>query len=285
MSFAQPAASSKRRAANQCGAMMVSFFLVAVLFPVLAFPQQSKGEKPAVPNPPSQAASQQPSAELKPGINEEFSQPLAAESAEAAGERGEAKGSGTSQEKMVEELKYSPSVRTLAKYLHLSPIGGYWVGILFDFGILTVLIVVALKKNLPSMFRTRTQTIQRGIAEARKASEEANQRLADIEARLAKLDSEIGALRAAAEKEAAAEEHRVQQAAEEDVRRVVEVAEVEVAAAAKAARRELKAYTADLAVTLAQKRIQIDAATDQELVRSFVSELATAGGDGGKERN
>ena len=128
------------------------------------------------------------------------------------------------------------------------------------------------------MFRTRTQTIQRGIGEARKASEEANRRLlADIEARLAKLDSEIGALRAAAEKEAVAEEHRVQQAAEEDVRRVVEVAEVEIAAAPPAARRELKAYTADLAVTLAQKRIQIDAATDQELVRSFVGRVSDCG--------
>jgi F-type H+-transporting ATPase subunit b len=177
---------------------------------------------------------------------------------------------------MVEELKFSPSVRLLARYLHLSPNGGYWVGIFFDFGILALLIVVLLKKNLPSMFRTRTQTIQRGILEARKASEEANRRLAGIEARLSKLDVEIASLRAAAEQETAAEEKRILAAAEQDARRMLENAEAEIAAAAKLARRELKAYTADLAVALAERQIHIDATTDQELVRTFTGQLAGA---------
>jgi F-type H+-transporting ATPase subunit b len=287
--FKQPAASNPLQAKNPRSAMGggIHFFLVAIvaglLFPALAFPQHSAtGEKPAAQN-QQKAEPHQPAQGQQPGINEEFGQPLAAESAEAAGQHGEG---ASSQEKMVEELKFSPSVRLLAKYLHVSPIGGYWVGILFDFGILALLIVIALKKNLPSMFRTRTQTIQRGIAEARKASEEANQRLAAIETRLARLDTEIEALRGAAEQEAAAEEKRIQAAAEQDAQRVIEAAEAEIVAATKLARRELKTYAADLAVTLAEKRIHVDAATDQELVRSFVSQLGAAGDDGGgKDRN
>ncbi len=47
------------------------------------------------------------------------------------------------------------------------------------------------------------------------ASEEARRRLADIESRLMKLDGEIGMMRDAAEKEGAAEEARIQAAAEE----------------------------------------------------------------------
>ena len=89
------------------------------------------------------------------------------------------------------------------------------------------------KKNLPGLFRNRTASIQKAMEEARKTSEDANRRLAEIEARLSRLDIEIGGMRAAAEKEAAAEEQRIKAAAEEDARKIVESAEQEIAAAAK----------------------------------------------------
>jgi len=282
MSYKRQATSHKPQpqSRNPWGSYLACSLLLAVccLFPVLTLAQQStsghksgaaqKQEAPAR----STAQPANPPQSPRPGINEEFSTPLAAESESAAHEN--------SQEKMVEELKFSPSVRWLAGYLHLTPNGGYWVGIFFDFGILALLIAVMLKKNLPAMFRTRTQTIQQGILEARKASEGANQRLAEIETRLGKLDAEIAALRAAAEQETAAEEKRIRAAAEQDARRMVENAEAEIAAAAKLARRELKAYTADLAVGLAERRLQVDARTDQELVRTFTSELTGANAPG-----
>jgi hypothetical protein len=60
----------------------------------------------------------------QPGINQEFGRPLAAESAEAAGQaRPEEKG-GDSQEKMIEELKFSPSVRWMSNLLHVTPAVG-----------------------------------------------------------------------------------------------------------------------------------------------------------------
>jgi len=80
-------------------------------------------------------------------------------------------------------------------------------------------------------------------------------------------------MRDAAEKEGAAEEARIQAAVQEDARKMVESAQQEIASAAKAARRELTAYAADLAVGLAQKQIRVDAATDQALVRQFAGEL------------
>ena len=135
------------------------------------------------------------------------------------------------------------------------------------------------KKNLPRLFRNRTASIQKAMEEARKASEDANRRLSEIEARLSKLDVEIGGMRAAAEKEAAAEEQRIKAAAEEDARKIVESAEQEIAAAAKSARRELTAYAADLAVSLAKKQIRVDAATDQALLRDFAQQLSANGGE------
>ena len=111
------------------------------------------------------------------------------------------------------------------------------------------------------------------MQEAQKASEEARRKLAEIEARLMKLDVEIGIMRDAAEKEGAAEEARIKAAAEEDARKIVVSAEQEIAAAAKAARRQLTNYAADLAVGLARKQIHVDAATDQALVRNFAGQL------------
>ena len=104
--------------------------------------------------------------------------------------------------------------------------------------------------------------------------------MAGIESRLAKLDAEIGAMRSTADKEAAAEEQRIKAAAEEDARKIVESAEQEIVAAAKLARRELTAYAADLAVSLAKKQIHVDATTDQSLVSKFARELTQNSGEG-----
>ena len=65
--------------------------------------------------------------------------------------------------------------------------------------------------------------------------------------------------------------------AEEDARRVVEAAEQEIASAAKTAQRELKAFVAELSVDLASKKISVDSAADQGLVRSFVEQLGKDG--------
>ncbi len=71
------------------------------------------------------------------------------------------------------------------------------------------------------MVRTRNERISRGLEEARRVSEEAQTRLAGIEGRLAKLDSEIAGMRAQAETEGKAEEARIAAATEEERRRIV----------------------------------------------------------------
>ena len=88
-------------------------------------------------------------------------------------------------------------------------------------------------------------------------------------------------MREAAEKDAVAEEARIKSAAEEDARKIVESADQEIAAAAKSARRELTAYAANLAVSLAAKQIKVDATTDQALVRGFANQLGPKAGKDG----
>jgi F-type H+-transporting ATPase subunit b len=167
-------------------------------------------------------------------------------------------------------------VRLIAKWTGMSLQHAYWFSVLLNFVAIAAVLIWAARKYLPGMFSARTAAIQKAMQEAQKASEEARRRLAEIESRLRKLDGEIGMMRDAAEKEAGAEEARLQAAAQEDKRKIVESAQQEIAAAAKGARRELTAYAADLAVRLAQKQIQVDASTDQALVRNFASQLGVS---------
>jgi len=213
----------------------------------------------------SSAAAQQQSS--GPSGQNSLSQQLVKETREAAGEDDQS------------QFKHSPSVRWVAELTGLDLEHAYLVCVLLNFIVIAIAIFWLSKKNLPGLFRNRTASIQKAIEEARKASEDANRRLAEIETRLSKLDVEIGGMRAAAEKEAAAEEQRIKAAAAEDARKIVESAEEEISAAAKSARRELTAYAADLAVSLAKKQIHVDTATDQSLLRNFAQQLSGNGGE------
>src|SRR5207248_8445087 len=170
----------------------------------------------------------------EPANQQSPSQELTKQSKEAAGEE---KGEN-------EEFKKSPSVRMLARLTGMRPEHAYWLAVLLNFAVIAGAVIWISRSKLPGVFRNRTRSIQKAMEDARKTSEDANRRLSEIEARLAKLDSEIGSMRATAEQEAAAEEDRIHAAAEEDTRKIVDSAEQEIAAAAKLARRELKAFAA-----------------------------------------
>ena len=76
-------------------------------------------------------------------------------------------------------------------------------------------------------------------------------------------------------------DERIRAAVEQEKKQVVEAADAEISAASRTARRELKAFAADLAVNLAGQRIQVDQATDEGLVRSFTAKLGAVDGKDG----
>lgn len=218
---------------------------------------------------PEQKQDTSDAARIRPGRD------LAHQSREAAGE----------EKDEMEEFKHSPSVQMISRLTGLNTQQSYWLSLVLNFAVVAGVIIWAGRKYLPGVFRDRTTAIQKAMQEAQKASEEARRKLAEIESRLMKLDVEIGMMRDAAEKEGAAEEARIHAATQEDARKIVASAEQEIAAAAKAARRQLTAHAADLAVGLAQKQIHVDAATDQALVRNFTGELGSAAENSGKGGN
>jgi len=250
--------ASGRRIIPMCLLSVLVLSLAAMVAPLYA------QQEPAAP--PRQAEPQQPEVSRAPKAQPGIGRQLAHETREAAGEETDE----------TAEFKQSASVRLIAKWTGMNLQHAYWLSVLSNFLVIAVVIFWAGRKYLPGAFSARTAAIQKAMQEAQKASEEARRRLAEIESRLMKLDVEIGMMRDATEKDAAAEEVRLHAAAEEDARKLVEAAQQEITAAAKAARRELTAYAADLAVGLAQKQIRVDAATDQALVRNFAGELGVS---------
>jgi F-type H+-transporting ATPase subunit b len=197
----------------------------------------------------------------------------AAQTATAPAQSRERSNQGSGEDETA-QFRHSASVHLLARITGLSDDGAFWLAVLINFAIVVGVIGWLWQKNVPALFRNRTASIQKAIEEARRASEDANRRLSEVEKRLGRLDDVINQMRATAEREAAAEEERIRAAAEEEARRIVESTGQEIAAAAKAARRELTSYAADLAVSLAAKQIHVDTPADQALVRRFAQQLS-----------
>lgn len=192
---------------------------------------------------------------------------------------GNKQGIGKEEESEEENaaLKYSPMVTKVGKLIGLGPKASYWLFTSLNFAVVVWLVGWFLKAKVSPGLRERNVSIRSSMDAAKKASDEANARLANIEARLTKIDSEVAGLKAQAETDFKTEEQRIQQQATEDAKRVVEAAEQEIEAAAKSARRNLKVFAADLAVGLAEKKISVDRDTDENLVRSFVDQLGKDG--------
>ena len=220
----------------------------------------------------AESAQAAPAAETK-AEGQKPGQALVEESKEAA--TGEEEKGGDEEEK----LKESASVRWIAQKTGMSPRTAYWVFVIFNFAVIAGVIGKYLIKYLPGMFRSRTASIKQSMEDARKASDEANRRLGDIESKLSRLDVDITAIRAEAEAVNKAEEARMQASIEEERRKIVLSSQQEIEAAAAQARRELKVYAADLAISLAEKKINVDEATDKALVRSFTEQI-NSGKDG-----
>jgi F-type H+-transporting ATPase subunit b len=199
----------------------------------------------------------------------------------SAGQNKEGSNQSSSEDETA-QFKHSPSVRRLARITGLSDVGAFWLAVFINFAIVVGVVAWLWNKNVPAAFRNRTALIQKSIEDARRASEDANRRLSEVEARLRRLDEEISSMRALSEKEAAAEEERIKAAAAEDAHRIAESARQEIEAAVKSARRELTAYAADLAVSLATKQIRVDVTADQALVRRFAQQLSDGGAPGKK---
>jgi len=144
-----------------------------------------------------------------------------------------------------------------------------------NFAIVAAGLIWLFAKKLPVWFRGNADKISSAITKAKAAKEEAERQVEEAEAKLANLKQEIAALQAAAKREAAEEGGRIRALAESDAKKVGTAAQAEIDAAERAARLELKALAASLAVDGAESLLakQLTPAAQESLVDTFVKSL------------
>ena len=145
-----------------------------------------------------------------------------------------------------------------------------------NFAVVAAGLIWLFGKVLPPMFRKRSNEIGAAIKKATEARAEADRQLREAEQKLAKLEQEIAQLRAIAQREAAAEAERIRNATLSDAQKIEAAAAAEIDAAERAARLELKALAANLAVDSAESLLakQLTPQAQEALVSAFVKGLA-----------
>jgi len=151
---------------------------------------------------------------------------------------------------------------------------------------LNFLIVVAfiawfLARVMPKTLRARTERIQRELQQARTVTEDANRRLASVEERLGRLDTEINGIKTQAQQDAVEKEKQMRAALEQEKQSIVDSSTQEIAAASSKAQSQLKRMTAELAIERAKHRIAVSAEADRSLVETFLVDLDKERRNGG----
>ena len=137
-----------------------------------------------------------------------------------------------------------------------------------------VIVWLCLKKG-PAFFGRRAEVISSEIQKSTEAKKQAEQQLQDAETKLQNLEKEVADLRATAQRESVAEAERIRNLTVTDAKKIDDAGKAEVDAAERAARLELKAFAANLAINGAESLLlkQLTPAAQEALINNFVKTL------------
>ena len=145
-----------------------------------------------------------------------------------------------------------------------------------NFALLAVGLGYLVAKNAGPFFAARSQKIKVDMRESEVLRQEAEERAAAVDRRLSRLAAEIEEMRSQSKAEAETEAKRLALHTQQEIVKIRVHSETEIEAAGKAARSELKRYSAHLAVTLAEQKVRarMDAEAQAGMVNGFVHDLA-----------
>lgn len=146
-----------------------------------------------------------------------------------------------------------------------------------NFLILVGALAYILRKPVAEFLKSRSSSVEKALDEGRKALDASQAQLREVEAKLEGLEAEIAAFKDSAAREMEAERQRIQKGAEEEAARILEAAHAQINAAVRSARLELKKFTAERSVSIAEDliRSRLDDSGRQRLVAQFAASLGT----------
>ena len=156
---------------------------------------------------------------------------------------------------------------------------GWEVWKFFNLFIFIGFIIYILRRPLSESLVARREAIKRELGRAQAERSAALSKLAEVEARLTRLDVEVEAIRTQAQMEATEEHDRIIRATEVEMKKLREQAQREVEGTGKAALQELRRYAAEQSVQLAEELIRRDIRIedDSRLMSDYVESLGGVG--------
>jgi F-type H+-transporting ATPase subunit b len=142
--------------------------------------------------------------------------------------------------------------------------------------VIFLIYILRSKVRIGQVFDNRAASIIKELEQAKRDKQESQQRLAELEARLGRLDQEVADIRAEAERESAHEAERIRQTAAADAEKIRQTAQREIEGAMKAAKGDLRAFVADQSVALAEGMIRREIRTEDNtrMVNKFIDDLS-----------
>ena len=149
-----------------------------------------------------------------------------------------------------------------------------------NLGIFAIALVFALRKffGVPQLFRDRKEGIKAELEKARNERDAALAKLKEVEERLAGLDSQIATIKEKSKAEAAAERERIAQSTETEIAKLTAQGQRDIENAGKPAKQDLRRFTAEQSVRLAEEMIKRDIRPedDARLIARNIEEMGSA---------
>jgi F0F1-type ATP synthase membrane subunit b/b' len=132
-----------------------------------------------------------------------------------------------------------------------------------------------LRPALSQAFLEKRAGIRAQLQKAQAERDAAMAKLQEVEQRLAKLDDEAASIRDRSAAEAEAEAERMRQATDEEIAKLRAQAQREIEGAAKVARQDLRKFTAEQSVKLAEEilRREMSEADDARLMKAQAAQI------------
>lgn len=150
-----------------------------------------------------------------------------------------------------------------------------FLNLLIFFGALAYI----LKRPLSEAYKAKREKIRAELIRAEEARKEALARLAEAEARLARLDAEKAEVIEQAKAEAAAESERISAELRSEIRRLRDQADNEIDRKSQQIRAKLKRFSAEESIRLAEEKIRsaMNADVDSKLVKANIRSIGGMG--------
>lgn len=145
----------------------------------------------------------------------------------------------------------------------------------FNLAIFIAIMVYLLKKPLSNAFKAKRDAIRAELIKAEEEKQAALLQLNAVDTKLSSLDSESNKIIEKARMEAEAEKMRIAQQVEFESKRLRDQANSEIERKTKQVRNELRRFSAEESVRLAEEKIRkaINASKDAELVKAGIKSI------------